>query len=142
MEDCIGSVNEKVNRHFQLSFVTIILKAKVLSLGMYSKQGFALKGNFDKSNVVKDEVWFWIEKFKRSKYACSTNLFSLLFSFLIGKYGNYIIDRFNLTERYPRFSNILNLRLRLQKYYFTYNMVLIFLNIIFILFFNLYLLFF
>ena len=47
-------------------------------------------------------------------------LSSLLFSFLIGKYGNHIIDRFNLTERYPRFSNILKLRLKIQKYYFTY----------------------
>ena len=66
----------------------------------------------------------------------SSFLFSLLFSFLIGKYGNYIIDRFNLTERYPRFSNILNLRLRLQKYYFTYLTVLAIITLLLNIFLN------
>ena len=66
----------------------------------------------------------------------SSFLFSLLFSFLIGKYGNYIIDRFNLTERYPRFSNILNLRLKIQKYYFTYLTVLAIITLLLNIFLN------
>ena len=63
-------------------------------------------------------------------------LSSLLFSFLIGKYGNHIIDRFNLTERYPRFSNILKLRLKIQKYYFTYITVLAIFTLLFNVFIN------
>lgn len=51
---------------------------------------------------------------------CSSFLISLLFSFLIGKYGNYVIEKFNLMVKYPKLYSMLILRLKLQKYYFTY----------------------
>ena len=74
--------------------------------------------------------------------ASSILLLSLLFSLFLIVYSNYLIEVWQLPIKYPRLKKFLELRKTYQKYYFTYNMVLIFLNIIFILFFNLYLLFF
>ena len=74
--------------------------------------------------------------------ASSILLLSLLFSLFLIVYSNYLIEVWQINIKYPRLKKFLELRKTYQKYYFTYNMVLIFLNIIFILFFNLYLLFF
>ena len=51
---------------------------------------------------------------------CSSLIFSLLFSFLIGKFGNYIINKYNIVEKYPKLYNFVVLRMKLQKAYFTY----------------------
>ena len=57
-------------------------------------------------------------------------LLSLLFSFLIGKYGNYLIARFNLEVKYPKLVRIFKFRLQLQKYYFTYLTILAILTLL------------
>lgn len=61
---------------------------------------------------------------------CSSFLLSLLFSFLIGKYGNYLIARFNLEVKYPKLVRIFKFRLQLQKYYFTYLTILAILTLL------------
>uniref|UniRef100_UPI0030E483E4 hypothetical protein n=1 Tax=Daedaleopsis nitida TaxID=1140402 RepID=UPI0030E483E4 len=50
----------------------------------------------------------------------SFNLLSLALSFLLGRYGNIIIDKYNLQSKYPRLEKYFRYRLSLQKYYFTY----------------------
>ena len=50
----------------------------------------------------------------------STLLSSLLFSFLFSKFGNYLINKYNLEVKYPKLQFIFNLRLKYQKYYFKY----------------------
>ena len=55
---------------------------------------------------------------------CSSFLLSLLASFLFGKYGNYLLDKFNIEFKYPKLSRVLKLRLKVQSYYFTYITVL------------------
>lgn len=47
-------------------------------------------------------------------------LLSLLYSYLVAKYGNYLIDRFNLEVRFPKISRLIKMRSKLQKYYFVY----------------------
>lgn len=54
----------------------------------------------------------------------SSFLLSLLTAFLFGKYGNYLIDRFNIAVKYPKLNRILQARLQFQKYYFTYLTIL------------------
>lgn len=50
----------------------------------------------------------------------SFNLLSLAISFLLGRYGNIIIDKYDLQSKYPRLEKFFRYRLSLQKYYFTY----------------------
>ena len=69
---------------------------------------------------------------------CSSFLISLLFSFLIGKYGNYIIEKYNLGERFPKINKFLVLRIKLQKYYFTYITIMAIITLILNLFLNIY----
>uniref|UniRef100_UPI0030DF3EE5 hypothetical protein n=1 Tax=Daedaleopsis nitida TaxID=1140402 RepID=UPI0030DF3EE5 len=48
------------------------------------------------------------------------NLSSLAFSFLLGRYGNIIIDRYNLHQKFPKLEKFFLYRWSLQKYYFIY----------------------
>lgn len=50
----------------------------------------------------------------------SFNLLSLALSFLFGRYGNIIIDKYDLQSKYPRLEKFFRYRLSLQKYYFSY----------------------
>lgn len=60
----------------------------------------------------------------------SFNLLSLALSFLFGRYGNFIIDKYDLQSKYPRLEKFFRYRLSLQKYYFTYLAVSAFLIIL------------
>ena len=67
---------------------------------------------------------------------CSALLSSLLFSFLFNKFGNYLINKYNLEEKYPKLQFIFNLRLKYQNYYFKYITVISVLTLMFNLFVN------
>ena len=68
---------------------------------------------------------------------CSAFLLSLLSSYLFGKYGNYLIEKFNLEVKYPKLGKILKARLQFQKYYFIYLTILSIATLLFNLFINL-----
>ena len=51
---------------------------------------------------------------------CSALIFQLLIAFILGKFGNVLIERYNLESRYPKLSNILKYRMQFHKYYFVY----------------------
>lgn len=57
-------------------------------------------------------------------------LLSILISNLIGRFGNYWIEKFKLEERYPILSRYIYYRMRIQKIYFYYSVVLAFSTII------------
>nr|WGO76445.1 hypothetical protein [Lentinula edodes] len=65
-----------------------------------------------------------------SKLAC-TMLFSssiilwCIFGILLNLYGNYLLDRFNLEERYPKIALFINYRRKLSKYYIMSNFLVI-----------------
>lgn len=69
---------------------------------------------------------------------CSSLLFSLLSSFLIGKYSNYLIEKFKLNIRYPKLHKFLILRTKLQEYYFKYLIIMGYLVLIYNLSINIY----
>ena len=48
------------------------------------------------------------------------NLLTLGISLLLGKYGNFLIEKFKLEQRYPRLEKYIQYRLKIQKYYFMY----------------------
>lgn len=68
-------------------------------------------------------------------------LLLLLFSYLTGLYANYLIDKFNLSIRFPRLAKLLYYRLQYQNYYFKYLLFITIYVLLLNLFFNLYLLF-
>ena len=45
------------------------------------------------------------------------NLLTLGISLLLGKYGNFLIEKFKLEQRYPRLEKYIQYRLKIQKYY-------------------------
>ena len=64
-------------------------------------------------------------------------LLSLLSSFLFNKYGNFLITKFKLVEKYPRIYRLFYYRSQVQKYYFMYISFLAITSLIFNLFINL-----
>lgn len=48
-------------------------------------------------------------------------IFTCLISILFAFYGNYFISKFNLEEKYPKFSKIIRLRVQFQQYYIILN---------------------
>ena len=68
-------------------------------------------------------------------------LLSLLFSYIIGLYGNYLIETFKLNTRFPKLSRLLHYRLQYQKFYFKYLFILALFTLLFNLFINLSILF-
>ena len=68
-------------------------------------------------------------------------LSSLLFDYLVGLYGNYLIEKWDLKNKYPKLAKLIEYRIIYQKYYFKYlalwAVVLLLGNLIF----NLYFLF-
>lgn len=64
------------------------------------------------------------------------NIFSCVFiitciiSILFAVFGNYLIDRFALEQKFPKLSRIIQLRVKLQRYYVIINSVLIILALL------------
>lgn len=69
---------------------------------------------------------------------CSTLLSSLLFSFIFSKFGNALIDKYNLEAKYPKLHFIFKLRSNYQYYYYRYLIILSSLTLLFNLFVNIY----
>ena len=68
----------------------------------------------------------------------SSFLLTLFLSFILGKFGNIIIDKLNIGTRFPKLANTLKIRLQFQSYYFFYLSVLGLLTIIINIIFNAY----
>ena len=68
-------------------------------------------------------------------------LLSLFISYLSGLYGNYLIDKFDLSNRYPKLAKILHYRMKYQQYYFKYLGFLTFFGLFLSLVFNLFILY-
>jgi hypothetical protein len=52
-------------------------------------------------------------------------ILSSLFGLTINLYGNYILDRFKLENRFPRIAFIIKYRKKTSKYYVVINIILI-----------------
>jgi hypothetical protein len=57
-------------------------------------------------------------------------IFSALLSIIFNFYGNILIEKYDLENRYPRFYKLIQLRRKFQKYYFYYSCFLIILIIL------------
>ena len=51
-------------------------------------------------------------------------------SIILTLYGDYLIHKFNLEDRYPRLANLIHLRRTLQAYYLKISLIWIFLAVI------------
>jgi hypothetical protein len=52
-------------------------------------------------------------------------IFSALISIIFIFYGNILIEKYDLENRYPRLAKLIQLRQKFQKYYFNYYCYLI-----------------
>jgi DNA repair ATPase RecN len=68
-------------------------------------------------------------------------LLSLFISYLSGLYGNYLIDKFDLSNRFPRLAKLLQYRMKYQQYYFKYLGALTFFGFLLGLTFNIFVLY-
>ena len=73
----------------------------------------------------------------------TTSLFivSCIITILLSIFGNYLIDKFSLIQKYPKLSRFIQLRVKLKNYSIILNSVLILIFIIPLLFINTYILF-
>lgn len=60
-----------------------------------------------------------------------TLVLSCLITILIAFYGNFLIDKFSLEEKYPKLSGIIKLRRKFQHYYIISNSLIIIIALIF-----------
>ena len=63
-------------------------------------------------------------------------LCSLLFDYFIGLYGNYLIEKWELKNKYPKLAKFIGYRLTYQKYYFKYIALLAVVSLLTYLIFN------
>lgn len=71
----------------------------------------------------------------------SATLLYYLLSFIMGKYGNFIIDRYDLQSKYPRLERFFRYRATYQRYYFIYSSTMGVILLLFNLYINLYIIF-
>jgi hypothetical protein len=60
-----------------------------------------------------------------------TLVFSCLITILVAFYGNFLIDKFSLEEKYPKLSVIIKLRRKFQHYYIITNSLIIIFALLF-----------
>ena len=78
-----------------------------------------------------EKLWTGFEYFNGiSKLACtliftSSVVLWSVFGIIINLYGNYLIDRFKLEEKYPNIALFIKYRRKLSKYYVVSNLILI-----------------
>lgn len=130
------------------------------SLSLYDKYKKEINEVYSKANNKADEVsdilnntkdnfmdnnpiFETIKNFKEYLASLSimeiclvVNIFSCVFiitciiSILFAVFGNYLIDRFSLVQKFPKLSRIIQLRVKLQRYYIIINSVLIILALL------------
>ena len=66
----------------------------------------------------------------------SVFIFTCLVSILLAFYGNYLIEKLSLEEKYPKLSSIIRLRVKLQHYYVIINTIFIVIALILLIYVN------
>jgi hypothetical protein len=92
-----------------------------------------------KSSILNFDFDFSIEWFKTlegvqqlavgiflGKSVILSSLISIIFIF----YGDILLDKYKIAEKFPKLAKIIELRKKYQKYYFKYNCLLIFMVVI------------
>lgn len=57
-------------------------------------------------------------------------IFSLIISIIFAYYGNYLINKFSLDEKFPRLSKLISFRVKIQHYSIFFNLALIIITLI------------
>jgi len=94
---------------------------------------------FHKSSILNFDFYFSIEWFKTlegvqqlavgiflGKSVILSSLISIIFIF----YGDNLLNKYKIAEKYPKLAKIIELRKKYQKYYFKYNCLLILMVVI------------
>ena len=63
-------------------------------------------------------------------------IFTCLVSIIFAVYGNFLIDRLSLEEKYPKLAFVIKLRVKLQNSYIYVNSILIILSVLSLIFVN------
>ena len=75
-------------------------------------------------NIITSMDWFeglnGIKKLAVSLILGKSVIFSALLSIIFIFYGNILIEKYDLVNRYPKLAKIIQLRRKFQKYYFNY----------------------
>ena len=66
----------------------------------------------------------------------SVFIFTCLVSILLAFYGNYLIEKLSLEEKYQKLSSIIRLRVKLQHYYVIINTIFIVIALILLIYVN------
>jgi len=95
------------------------------------KESSSFPLNFELNTVLG---WFeglnGIKKIAVSLIISKSVVFSALISIILMFYGNILIEKYDLENKYPKLATIIRLRQKFQKYYFNYYCLLILLVVI------------
>ena len=100
-----------------------ILNQKILDSSYFSSNFIS---SFDDFKSALNNLLAYLNSFEITQQIVIVNILSflfltsLLFSYLAGLYANFLIDKFNLSVRFPKLTKILQYRLKYQQYYFKY----------------------
>ena len=75
--------------------------------------------------IEKFETLEGVQKLAVSLLLFNSVLFSSLINIIFVFYGDYLIKKFNIEDRFPNLTNIINLRRKFSKYYFILNCLFI-----------------
>lgn len=84
--------------------------------------------DFDFSSWIKE--FTVVEQIALGGLCFSMFIVSNLFTIILILYGNYLIKRFDLENRYPNFSKFIQIRQKLSAYYLKYSFTMIFMALL------------
>jgi len=103
---------------------------------LYSVLGNITENDHTKSSVLLfyfnlDKIWDWYEGFDGLTTTVCIFIFNSYFiaacilTIVLNLYGDYLLDRFKLSVRYPRLAQVIKYRKKIGKYYIISNIVYI-----------------
>lgn len=138
----------KFNKESQ-SIITLFEKEEIVSSSpkdlsennsacpLNGEAGEVISKNINNSSIFNFDFtmeWFeslrGIQKLAVGLILGKSVIFSALISIIFIFYGNILIEKYDLENKYPRLSKIIKLRQKYQKYYFKLSCFLIFIIVI------------
>jgi len=138
----IEILNKDLNHHSSLLSKEINSSNKKLEeLNIYIQDLFKSKDNFDGMNIFTD-FQNYLSSLSNEKIGAlghiliSIAIFYSILSIVFIFYGEVLIRYYNLEENYPKLARFIELRRKFQHYYFIFNISLISLSLLLIIYVN------
>nr|YP_009048501.1 hypothetical protein [Heterobasidion irregulare]AHK09754.1 hypothetical protein [Heterobasidion irregulare] len=133
---------EEYNDQFHRAFKIVLEKAEEIdkSLNNSSNENKFIDMNFIWEKITEYKEFLSTLSFTElclvMNILMSIFIFTCLASIIFAVYGNFLIDKLSLEQKYPKLSSLIRIRVNLQHYYIMINTLFIVLGLIFIVYIN------